>query len=383
MLIDRYLLAEMSKRLGVALGVVLASLVIERLVRLFDVVTMRGGPLSMVWEMAALLVPHYLGLALPAGFFISIFLVVARLGEENEFDALLSVGISPRRFALPFLGTGLVLMGLSVALFGYAQPYSRYAYRAIYYLATNIQWAAALPERSFAQVDDDATVTADRVRGQTLEGVFVHLREGTREVVTSAASGELLFDQARTHYRLQLFDGVQMIVGSDGRISSIYFNQLILRRDFVTTLPLFRPRGKDARELSLGELAEELRTPSGNYSPTEVTAELHGRLARAVSLMFLPFLAIPMGLAAKRSRRGAGLVVGGAVLVVFHYSLQTVEGMMDMGRLPAAGMWVTMAVFAGLSLALFWRAQVKPGESPLDALIGGVEAILYRMRRRR
>jgi len=383
MVLDRYLLAEMSKRLGIALSVVLVSLVIERLVRLFDLVTMRGGPLSMVWEMALMLVPHYLGLALPAGFFISIFLVVARFGEDNEFDAMLSSGVSPRRFALPFIGTGLALMVLSLALFGYAQPYSRYAYRAIYYLATNIQWAAALPEQSFAKVED-ATITADRVsaNGRELKGVFVHLREGPREVITSAASGQLLFNPARTHYRLMLFDGVQMVVGQSGAVSSIRFNQLVLQRDFLTSLPLFRARGKDVRELSLGELVAERRMSGGALPAGEVAAELHGRLARAASLMFLPFLAIPMGLAAKRSRRGAGLVVGGGALVVYHFALQTVEGLMDMGRLPAAGIWATTALFAALSLALFWRAQTKPGENPLIGMLTGIEHALHLLRRR-
>lgn len=164
-------------------------------------------------------------------------------------------------------------------------------------------------------------------------------------------------------------------------VSSIRFNQLTLQRDFLTSLPLFRPRGKDVRELSLGELVAESRM-RGGLPAGEVAAELHGRLARAVSLMFLPFLAIPMGLAAKRSRRGAGLVVGGGALVVYHYALQTVEGMMDMGRLPAAGIWATTALFATLSLALFWRAQTKPGENPLIGMLTGIEHALHLLRRR-
>jgi|AGTN01.1.fsa_nt_gi Predicted permeases len=366
-LIDRYLVSETWKRLAVALAVVLVSLVIERIIRLFDLVTMKGGPVSMVWEMALMLVPHYLGLALPAGFFISIFLVVARLGEDNEFDALLNSGISPRRFAMPFFAISVLLVALSVGLYGYLQPYSRYAYRAIHYLASNIPWGATVPERSFATVDKDVTVTTDRVDGvgRRLSGVFIHMTQDGREVTVTAESAELLFGPEHRYYRLKLYNGTQLVTGRTGA-SATHFDELLLQREFITTLPLFRPRGEDTRELTLDELAHENTSPASVWPKAEVRAEFHARLARAASLLFVPFLTIPLALAAKRSRRGAGVVVGAAALIVYHYVLQTTEGMAEMGRIPVFGLWVAVAAFAGLSLALFWRAQRRPGENPLD-----------------
>lgn len=377
MLIDRYLVTETSKRLAVALAVVLLSLVIERILRLFDLVTMKGGPISMVWEMALMLVPHYLGLALPAGFFVSIFLVVARFGEDNEFDALLNSGVSPRRFAMPFLGTALVLVMTSIALYGYAQPYSRYAYRAIHFMVNNIPWGATVPERSFATVDKDVTVTADHVSnsGRDLQGVFIHMPQNGHEVTITATAAELVFGPEHRSYRLRLFDGVQLMSSASGA-SATHFDELLLQRDFITMLPLFRPRGEDARELSLNELAEESRSPTSTWPRAEVTAELHARLARAASLLFVPFLTIPLALAAKRSRRGAGILVGGAALVIYHYALQTLEGMAELGRVPTFSLWLALAVFAALSMALFWRAQRFPGENPLDRLFDLINHVI-------
>src|SRR3546814_3446132 len=73
-----------------ALGISLCALLLERLLRLFNLLAETGSPFGVVLELAANLVPHYLGLALPAGFFIAVFVSVARLSEENELDAMLA-----------------------------------------------------------------------------------------------------------------------------------------------------------------------------------------------------------------------------------------------------------------------------------------------------
>src|SRR5262245_42825054 len=117
-LIDRYIMRETLRPLSGALAVVLTALILERLLRLFDLMANRGGPIEQILKMAANLVPYYLGLALPAAFFISIFVVVAKLGGDNEFDALQSTGLSVRRISRPFLWLGLSLAVFSLLLYG-------------------------------------------------------------------------------------------------------------------------------------------------------------------------------------------------------------------------------------------------------------------------
>src|SRR5690606_23312485 len=65
-LIDRYLLGTTLRPLAISLVVVLAALLLERILRLFSLLVDRRGPIGLVLEMAANLIPHYLGLALPA-----------------------------------------------------------------------------------------------------------------------------------------------------------------------------------------------------------------------------------------------------------------------------------------------------------------------------
>src|SRR3712207_8298991 len=102
---------------------------------------------------------------------------------------------------------------------------------------------------------------------------------------------------------VELEHGRQLTLLPDGRASTMVFTSSEQSRAFVQRLPAFRPRGADEREMTLGELWDaegETGVPQ-----RRLDGELHGRLVRSASLLLLPLLAMPMGLAAKRSRRSS------------------------------------------------------------------------------
>ncbi|HYE52888.1 MAG TPA: LptF/LptG family permease [Azospirillaceae bacterium] len=391
-LIDRYILAETAKPLLASLAVVLVALLLERLLRLFDLLAHRGGAFDIIIRMAANLVPHYLGLALPAAFFISIFIVVAKFGDDNELDALQSSGLSIQRIARPFLWLGLGLAVFSVALFGFIQPYSRYGYRALYHFVTNAAWDATVTEVSFIDAGEGVTISADHVdpTGRQLEGVFVHQKRGEEEWVTSAARGRVGVNDDMSRLLLTLQDGVQVRTGADGGAQVLRFGTLTLDREFTLQAPPYRPRGNSERELTLPELLRERNDPASLIPDSRLSAEFHARLVRALSLPLLPLLAVPMGMAAKRSRRGQGVALAAVILVVYHHSIQMGESLADLGRAnPAYGVWVPFVLFAALAIWVFRRAQARPGENPftralevVDHMFQGALRVLPRWRRK-
>ena len=391
-LIDRYILAETAKPLLASLAVVLVALLLERLLRLFDLLAHRGGAFDIIIRMAANLVPHYLGLALPAAFFISIFIVVAKFGDDNELDALQSSGLSIQRIARPFLWLGLGLAVFSVALFGFIQPYSRYGYRALYHFVTNAAWDATVTEVSFIDAGEGVTISADHVdpTGRQLEGVFVHQKRGEEEWVTSAARGRVGVNDDMSRLLLTLQDGVQVRTGADGGAQVLRFGTLTLDREFTLQAPPYRPRGNSERELTLPELLRERNDPASLIPDSRLSAEFHARLVRALSLPLLPLLAVPMGMAAKRSRRGQGVALAAVILVVYHHSIQMGESLADLGRAnPAYGVWVPFVLFAALAIWVFRRALARPGENPfthalevVDHMFQGALRVLPRWRRK-
>ena len=136
-LIDRYMLKLVAWPMVGCLGVTVVALLLERVLRLLDALSQSSARFGYVTELAANLVPHYLGLALPVAFFVALFIVITKLSDGSEIDALLASGQSLSRIAIPFVCVGLFLSLFSVALFGYSQPYSRYAYRSVMHAAVN------------------------------------------------------------------------------------------------------------------------------------------------------------------------------------------------------------------------------------------------------
>ena len=74
-LIDAYLLRLLVWPIVGCLGVTVIALLLERVLRLLDVLSQSSARFGYVTSLAANLVPHYLGLALPVAFFVALFIV--------------------------------------------------------------------------------------------------------------------------------------------------------------------------------------------------------------------------------------------------------------------------------------------------------------------
>jgi lipopolysaccharide export system permease protein len=385
-LIDRYILTEAAGPLTLGLVTVLVALLLERVIRLFGLLASAGRPFDVVLQLAFNLIPHYLGLALPAAFFVSIFVVVARLGDDNEVDALLSSGLSIARVTQPLLLAGCVLALASVILSGFLQPYSRYAYRAVLHAAMHSGWDARVPQMAFVDVSQGLTLTAQDVdpTGRFLEGVFVRRLTDEGEQMTSAASGILGLSPDGTRVVLKLQDGVHIADRKAGAPQLLEFGEMTVDRDFDPAAPPFRPRGDSERELTVPELWRELRSPWSPLSKTELAAELHARLARAASLPLLPLLGVPLGLAAKRGRRMSGLIVATLILLTYHHALQLGESLADKGRFPPVlAVWGPTALFAAFTLWLFSQSQARPGDNSFTRAVAAIDGIMTTVVRRR
>ena len=122
------------------------------------------------------------------------------------------------------------------------------------------------------------------------------------------------------------------------------------------------PRGGDAQELTLSELVSESQRTDALIPKRVLLAELYGRLARSLAIVFLPFLAFPLALAAKRGRRAPGMIVGAVILVAYHHGVTlcqsfAAKGQVDPG-LAIGGLFVAIAAF-GLWLFLSSRQAAR------------------------
>jgi lipopolysaccharide export system permease protein len=383
-LIDRYLLRLLVWPLVGCLGVTVIALLLERVLRLLDVLSQSSARFGYVSQLAINLVPHYLGLALPVAFFVALFIVIVRLSDGSEIDALLASGQSLERIAAPFLAVGLFLGVFSLAVFGYMQPYSRYAYRAVMHAAINAGWNGRLAGGAFID-DKGSLMTADNadIAGQRLTRVFIRRMDAhNQEEIITAASADLKMDPGGKTITMNLRDGRRIAHDATGAYRNLAFSSLTTQTPLAAAASLLRDRGGDERELTLGELTRQAKSPHPVVSKGTLMSEFYGRLARAAFLPFLPLLAFPLGLASKRGNRAPGLVMAGVLLLAFQHALLLGQSLAASGKLPAfPAIWVPFGIFCGLGIWLFMGSRTRPGDTPVSRLVHRINKLVTRVLR--
>lgn len=385
--LDGYALRGLLGPMLVALGVLLLAQILERLLRLFELAAATGASALMVLQMIASLIPHYLGTALPAAFFAAIFMATARVGDDNELDAMLATGRSITRMAVPHVFVALALVGFNFYLFGYLQPLTRYGYNVIAHEARNAGWNARMEANRFVSVKKGYTLAAGDVGadGRTLGQVFVERHDAQGEQIVTAARGRLVPAIDGTSLQLELGDGMIVDSAVDGSVRVMQFAEGRINEDFTAVPPPYRPRGESVRELTLAEL---LRPPpaveAGEVTPAERAGEFHGRLARSVLPLLLPLLALPLGMAAKRGRRAAGTVFAVLALLALNQALQFGEALAETGRAIAwLSVWWPVALFGVLGVWLFRSSLQWPGDNPVVRAVASIETAFEGLAKRR
>lgn len=383
-LIDRYLLRLAFWPMVGATGVTLIALLLERTLRLLDMLAASSDRFGFVAQLAVNLVPHYIGLTLPAAFFLALIVVVNRMNQASEVDALLASGVSLTRLAAPYIVLAAALSAVSLLVFGFLQPYSRYAYRAVLHTAQNAGWNGLVPAETILAPSKSLTMTTDEAdaAGQRLSRIFIRrITESGREEITTAGMAEVRRTADGRNVRLILKDGQQLRFNDRGEPQLLSFKDFTMQLPMTGPARLLRARGGDERELTLFELADQAKSGHTVIPRETLKAELYGRLTRSLSLPLLPLLAVPLGLAAKRSGRAPGALVGGLLLLAFHHLTQLGQGFAETGRAPAElAVGGPFVGFAAIAFLVFFTSRDRPGETPIGRLTEHLSTLAARFR---
>ena len=383
--ISSYILRQTMGPLLAAVAIALLVLLTERMLRLLDLVLDTGGGLRVLLQMLAFLVPHYMALALPVAFFLGVLLAFSRLHQNRELDALGSAGVGLRRLISPVLLLALGLAVISAANFAIGQPYARYIYRALVYDATEAAANVYLQERTFMEVKG-VTFMAERIwrNSQEFDGIFIYEEGADGKAVTmTARRGSLEVAPRGEKSILTLMDGVRLEsappAADDGSRSSgvLNFTRFQIPIELVGQEG-FRPRGEDERELTLVELWRYRATPPRGVSSEEMVAEFHDRIVRSLSVLFLPFLAVPFALGPRRASQFYGLAAGLVILVAYNQVLGIGNSLASIGRLsPLVAQWLPLTLLAVGSVYLFYRSAFRVPSSgrSLWSLTGPLESL--------
>jgi lipopolysaccharide export system permease protein len=378
-ILDGYLLRMLAMPALAVLGVTLVAFLLEQTLRLIDQLQQNGARLGYLFGLVANLVPYQLGLALPASFCVAMFIVIARLGDDSEIDAILAGGVLFERILAPFVFLGVILGILSLLLVGYLQPYSRFGYRAVLNAATDAGWTAQLDPEVFINAGPQFTITADDVdaTGRNLKGVFIRQSTPDGETVVTASQGALGLQRDGKTTDLRLSGG--LILADTPHGDRLLRFSDFTDRQILNTAAALAPRGGDEQELTIPELVNEIQRPDAVIAERVLRAELYARIARSLAIPFLPFLALPLAMAVKRGRRAPGMIVGAVVLVAFHHGVSLAKSLASAGQVdPLLAVGGVFLAMVGFSVWIFMASRTRPGETPLSGFFMRVETLFER-----
>ena len=371
--LNRYLLRNALRTVGGLVVFALVVLLLERLLRIFQVVATSSRPGADASQMVVNLLPHYLGIAIPMALMLGTIITVDRLSKSSELVAALGAGVSLSSMVRPFLMIAAVLAILTVFIEGWLQPLGRYNYRAVEDSIKQTSYAAALRAGNFTPVGNRTFFAGTDVRDEGIGPVFIYERlfkdnqfAGVR--ITTAERGALEIREPIREPVLQLSEGQTYQVMDERRlIGGLSFEKSAISGS--TDVQRFRRRGGDDREMTTAELYQNMDgSVNSRLSVAENNAAFHHRLARAALLLVLPFIAVPFGLNYGRNPSSAGIFIGVVMLVAIQKAMEFAQSLGAQGAIPSwLGVWgivIALAVFGGW---LFRASAVKMGQPPLTS----------------
>jgi lipopolysaccharide export system permease protein len=323
--------------------------------------------------MLANLLPEYMSLGIPIGLMLGCLLAFRKLALSSELDVLRAVGMGYGRLLRVPYYYAIALALLNLAIVGFIQPYSRYAYEGIRFELRSGALGASIKVGEFTKLGKRMTVRIENSRdgGRELSGIFVmtNTTDGKSLAVT-AEHGQFLATDDPDTIILRLRNGT-LVHDAPGfkepRVLAFVGHDLPID---LPKMEAFRQRGGRDLEMTIPELA---RVAHADSTPaivkSQYRAEFHFRLVEVATMFLLPMLALALAVPPKRSSSALGVFVSIVMLVTQHKINEYAASVAALGRIdPLIALWVPFLAFGALTWWMFRTIAFVPGGQPIGAL---------------
>lgn len=375
--LNQYLMKKAATTIGGLVIFACCVLLLERLLRIFQVVETSTNPASDTSQMILNLLPYYLGIAVPLALLLGIIITVDRFSRSSELTAAFGSGMSLFHITKPFLFIGVFLAVLTLFIEGYMQPVGRYNYRKVENSVKQQSFTAALREGTFTSIGGRTFFAGTDLPGAAIGPIFIYEKltddSGKSSLrITTASQGKLIVREKTMEPVLQLAKGqTYTVLETENKqldVDLSFESSSIARPAEIVK---YRVRGDDEREMTSRELFANRKGEVEKFtiSPQVNNATLHLRLAKAVLLLILPFIAVPFGLNYGRNPSSAGIAIGVVFLISLQKALEFGQSLGAAGKIPPwAGIWPIIIAVALFAFWLFRKSAYKMGQPPLTAV---------------
>lgn len=390
-LIHRYLFTELLPPFAINLAFFTFIFLTSRILDITNLVVNHGVGLLQVLLVIVYTIPYFMVFVIPMAVMMAVLLTFLRFSGDNEILALKAGGVNVTAL-LPPVVVFCLLGGLLTAFMSiYGQPWGRSSAKQLVVRIAASSIDIGLKERQFNDTFDGIVLYVSQVDTQTrtLRDVFIENQQDDKLASTVVAPrGQLLRAADGLTWRLRLFDGtIHQVDLQEFRANAIRFDTYDLTLSLAQMLEPQKRPSKHRREMNLAELRQYIREHQAARDAGYFNALMryHKMFSIPFACLVLGFLAMPLGMQAKRVSKSYGLGLGLVFFMLYYLLLSAGSVFGESGRLPPiAAVWMPNLVMAAVGVFLFVRmAQERPLRFDLPADLLERWSVAWRRLRRR
>jgi lipopolysaccharide export system permease protein len=372
-----YILKEIVPIFLIGLMVFTVILLMDKILKLIELVVNRGGSLYNILMLFAFISPSFLIITIPVSVLLATLLTFGRLSSDSEITAFKASGMSLYQLFVPISIFAAGAFLLSSFLVFYGLPWGNRGFKSTLFLLAQSKADIEIKERVFNDTFSGLVVYVDRVplQGNRMEGILIYdERERDKSNTIIAKEGFLINNPGDQEIVLRLSSGdIHRYEPKLQTFQKIKFDTYDLKLELSKTFLAFEKKIKD-RELSVDDIREkmeEVKKRGGDTTSYEV--EIQKRYAIPFTCIVFALIGVPLGIQPRRSGRSYGFILSLLILLIYYISLTASEILAMRKTMPPilAG-WTPNLLLSGLGTYLFVKAA---SESPSRPIVWLAEAL--------
>jgi len=357
---DRYIMREFIPPFFGGMFVFCFILMMDKVLKLTDLVVMRGMGLRTIGTLLMYLLPPLIAFTLPIAILFASLMSFGRMASDNEIIALRSCGKHPVRIIIPAVMFGVLAAGVCLWLEIAIIPAVN---RSVTETTMALQEQKAflfLAERSFQNLGKDMVMYVHRGKGKdgrAYEGILItdHSMSGHSRVIV-ASKGDIEMDESAGTVVFSLSDGSIHTLEREGEEGYQVLRFGTYENAFSLGGPSeFRRGKKKDKELSFQEISAMLRSDSIDFKDKiGLMLEWHRRFAFPLACIIFAFIGSLIGMESRWSGRSSSFAVSIGLIIAYYLLLTAGSRLSTAGFLsPWIAAWLPNITFAGTGVGLF------------------------------
>jgi len=375
-----YILKEILPVFLIGLMVFTLLLLMERILKLIELIVTRGVSLSQILMLLAYISPSFFIFTIPIAVLLGVLIAFGRLSGDSEITAFKASGISLYQLFLPVSIFSIGAWLLTGFLVFYGLPWGNVGFKNKLFEIAQSKADIDIKERVFNDLFEGLVVYVDKVpiEGKKMEGILIYDEREREKLNTIFAREGLLSSNPKSQeVILRLFNGeIHRLDSKSNVYQKIRFDTYDLKLELTKAFIAMGKKLQDY-EMSIDDLKEKIdkkETTGEDTTPQKV--ELHKRYAFPFACIVFGLIGVPLGIQPRRSGRSYGFVFSILITLIYYVSLSTSEVFALRHIIPTfwAG-WAPNVLFGGLGVYLLVKVAKESPFKPAVWLSEAIDAI--------